>query len=59
MHYRVYFLDAANHIIRSHDLECDDDADAIERLRELNHAHAMELWERARLVRRIEPPTQG
>jgi len=59
MHYRVYFLDGADHIIRSQDLECDDDAQAIERLRQLNHAHAVELWERARLVQRIEPPARG
>ena len=56
MHYRVYFLNAKGHIIRSHDLECASDEEAIEHLRGLDHAHALELWERARRVHRIEPP---
>ena len=53
--YQLYFLDAKNHIHRRLDLECRDDAHAIEVVGEHAVHDIVELWRRDRLVRRFEP----
>ena len=45
MHYRAYFLDRENHIRHAHDLECETDAEAEERLAGMDRSgFAAELW---------------
>jgi hypothetical protein len=50
MHYRLYFLDANNHIQRALDLECEDDTHAIQQARAHVHPRGKELWQGARMV---------
>ena len=53
--YYLYFLDAQDHVRRRMDLECRDDAHAIEIVREHIAKSPMELWQGPRLVKRFEP----
>jgi len=53
--YRLYFLDAQGPIHRAVELQCDDDEDAVRRSAGHADGRAMELWQRARVVRRFEP----
>jgi hypothetical protein len=53
--YRIYFLGAQGRISRAVAFECESDAEAIKIAREHSHEHAMELWQQARMVQRIEP----
>lgn len=53
--YRLYLFNESGHIGRSKEMACDDDQQAIERATELRHAHLVEVWQGARLVKRIEP----
>lgn len=51
MHYRAYFLDAANHIRHAHDMECETDAQAHERLAAMDrNGFSAELWCGTRLL---------
>lgn len=52
--YRLYFMDANNHIRRRVDLDCRDDAHAIEVVGEHAPHGRVELWQRDRLVKRFE-----
>ena len=56
--YRIYFLGANGRISRAVAFDCENDAAAIEVAREYSHEHAMELWQQARMVERLErkPP---
>lgn len=46
MHYRAYFLDRENHIRHAHELECETDAQARERLMAMDRrGFAAELWQ--------------
>lgn len=54
MEYRLYVLDSKNHIRRRIDLECRDDAHAIEAAGEEAPEGGAELWQAERLVRRFE-----
>lgn len=53
--YRFYFMTADDHIARGQYVECNDDADAIARARELHHIDGVEIWHERRKVARIEP----
>ena len=53
--YRLYFFDRNGHIARVVEMECASDDEAIERVREYTHAHAMELWQQARCIGMFEP----
>lgn len=55
--YKLYFMDKRNHISRRVDLDCRDDAHAVEVVGEHagNADFAMELWQADRLVKRFEP----
>jgi hypothetical protein len=55
MHYRLYLLDAANHIQRAVDLECEDDTHAILEGGAHSHARGKELWQGARMVMTSAP----
>ena len=51
MLYRLYFLDRANHIRHTVDLDCEDDAQAIRMVEQHADRRAMELWQASRLVK--------
>ena len=53
-HYRLYFLDRNDHIRHALDIECQDDAEAIELVEGHRDGRTMELWQGARRVARIE-----
>jgi hypothetical protein len=53
--YRLYFFDRKGHIGRALDIECSDDDDAIRRMDEQAHDFPLELWQRERCIRRLEP----
>ena len=55
--YRLYLLDASGHIRHAVEFECTDDKEALtlaeEHRRKRRHVHAMELWQRARLIQKF------
>ena len=57
--YRAYTVDHDGHFIGIEPLTCADDAEAIEKARQLVDGHDVELWRDGRLVIRLnhEPPT--
>ena len=52
--YRVRFFDADGHAAHAHQMDCQNDDDAIERAARLRHRHGLEVWEGERLVWRFE-----
>lgn len=52
--YRLYNI-IEGRIASARDFQCDDDEAAVERARQLAAGRPVELWQGARLVRRIEP----
>jgi len=52
--YRLFLLDAQDHVSRALVLECDDDEQAIAEAGRSEHDGAMELWQGARVVKRFE-----
>jgi len=51
--YRLYFMSADDHVLRAQDIECADDAAALEAARILDHAAVIEIWCGKRLVGRV------
>jgi hypothetical protein len=51
--YRLYFLDSDGHIKRAVELHCASDAEAIAAVEQHRDGRAMELWDRARVVRKF------
>ena len=59
-HYRLYQIGPDGHIKAGVDLECADDAEAIEAAGKLVGEFAVELWHDKRMVARLEaPPTRA
>jgi hypothetical protein len=56
MHYRLYFLDRLGRIRHAIDLDCVDDAHAVETVEKHADGRAMELWQSARLVKAYAQP---
>jgi hypothetical protein len=54
-YYWVYFFGADNHISHARDIECEGDAEAVARVREMERVHAVEVWTGGRLIQRLEP----
>jgi hypothetical protein len=54
--YRLYFLDRDDHIHSAINLDCADDDQAVALAHEHHDGAPMELWQGARLVKRIEDP---
>ncbi len=52
-YYRLYFLDASNHITSAQDFECQEDGGAISHALDFADERNVELWSEARLVARI------
>jgi hypothetical protein len=48
--YRVYFVGADGHFFDAVALVCADDAEAIEKAKQLAHGHDIELWQLDRKV---------
>jgi hypothetical protein len=55
--YRLYFLDAPNHIVAANDVECSNDGAAIAHAMNFADIRNLELWSQARLVARISGKT--
>ena len=53
--YRVYCFDGASRIVSAEWIEAANDADALKAARELMDCFRMEVWEKERLVGRLEP----
>ena len=53
-HYRLYFLDRADHIRHAISLECEDDEAALAVVEQHRDGRTVELWEGARWVARLE-----
>lgn len=51
--YRLYFMSSEDHVLRADDIQCEDDAGALEAARILDHAAVIEIWCGARLVGRV------
>lgn len=54
--YRLYRLDGAGKIMSAEWLEAADDEDAGRKARELSRDATAEVWDRNRMVVRVEPP---
>lgn len=52
--YRCYLLDAEDHILQAHDIECDDDTQAQSAARQFltrdPYHRAVEVWQRTRRI---------
>ena len=53
-HYRAYALDNADHILRRFEFEADDDFAALEVAKQYVDGHDVEVWHRARFIRRLK-----
>ena len=54
--YRIYVIGQSGHIDRIPQyIECRDDAEAIERARQLADARSVEIWEGTRIVKKLAP----
>ena len=58
-HYRLYFLDSNDHIIRAVDLDAEDEAAAFESLKEHEGAGRLELWLGTKCVARRQASTNA
>jgi len=54
--YKLYLVDQAGRFYRSFDLECDDDAQAIQAALDREKGAPKELWQGARIVQRFGQP---
>lgn len=50
--YRLFFMDGAGHIARSHEYTAEDDAAAVKIATAWREGRKMELWQRTRMVKR-------
>lgn len=56
--FRAYLIGEDGHIVVRVDIEADDEAVAGERAKQLVDGHAVELWEGATRLARLEPITK-
>lgn len=57
--YRIYWLEGGHIIGPPMIIECQDDHAAIEHAESVLDAKALEVWEHARMVARLEPKHPG
>ena len=50
--YRLFFFDGSNHITTSHEFFAATDEEAIKQSEKMRKGRTMELWQRARVVKR-------
>jgi hypothetical protein len=53
--YRLYCLNEAGRFAKANEIDADSDEDALKQARELKLAVGCELWERDRMVAKLEP----
>ena len=53
-HYRIYLIDASNHISTAHDFEGAGDGSALDQADRLRGTRVAEVWQQHRLVSRLE-----
>ena len=53
--YRLYFLDGSDRVVTGKIFDCRDDAEARTIAHQYVDGRALELWQDARLVARLEP----
>jgi hypothetical protein len=53
--YKLYFLDPSGHITHAVDLECEEDVEALEAVKDHPSHNARELWQRSRQVAVLPP----
>jgi Leu/Phe-tRNA-protein transferase len=53
--YRLYFHNAAGHFMRAEIVDVADDASALAKACELDHAHCIEVWQGKRMVGNVKP----
>jgi len=58
-YYRVYLLDAADHIFEGQGIECDSDDTAIAASAEVANNFAVEIWSGARKVAYVAADSTG
>jgi hypothetical protein len=57
--YRIYKIEASNRVSGPPEIvDCPDDAEAVETANQRVDGHAVEVWESARLVARLEAEQQ-
>ena len=54
-YYRLYFHNRFGKFERAEEVDVADDAAALRRAREIDHAHCIEVWQQARRVGIVEP----
>jgi len=57
--FRLYRLDGAGRIVSAEWLEADGDDHAQQLARDLNAETTVEIWDRNRMIARIEPPPKS
>jgi hypothetical protein len=53
-YYRAYIVGCDDHFIEAVNLDCDNDTAAVEYAKQLVSGHAVEVWQEARLVTKLE-----
>ena len=54
-HYRLFFLNAEGHFMRVEEVDAPGDNEALNKARQLDHAHILEVWEDKRKVGIVGP----
>jgi hypothetical protein len=49
-HYQVYFVDWDGNLLRTLDIECAGDPEAVKRATELQDGHEVEVWDQVRFI---------
>jgi hypothetical protein len=57
--YRVYIIGGDGHFVRAIQLDCPDDHAAIKSAKQFVNGHAIELWQRDRLIARFDRGPEG
>jgi hypothetical protein len=57
--YRLFFHNAEGGFMRAEVVDVADDASALAKARELDHAHCIEVWQGKRMVGTVEPEKGG
>lgn len=54
-HYRLYCLNERGHFAKSHEIDAEDDQEALSRAKAMKMTVSCELWEQGRKVADLEP----
>ena len=57
--YRIYYVDARNHIRRAEDISCEGDEAAIAAVLALEAQQKVELWQLGRCVKVFDPKSES